>query len=197
MRYSTCARLLGAALLVVLPAADLVAQPSTRQPQGLRKNPPQWFALTGAQVVTRPGQTLEATALVHEAYLRLVGASNEGWHGRAHFFGAAAEAMRRILVDQARRKSAVKRGGDRGREDLRDELITVRCDDEADLETLSKALDELEREDPVKARLVKLRYFVGMTIPQAAEALGISRTTADRYWTYSRARLYQHLSDGS
>jgi RNA polymerase sigma factor (TIGR02999 family) len=143
----------------------------------------------------KPGQTLDATALVHEAYLRIVGSAGDGWSGRAHFFGAAAEAMRRILVDQARRKSAVKRGGGRRREDLQDELITVRSDDDTDLELLSEALDDLEREDPVKAQLVKLRYFVGLTIPQAAEALEISQTTADRYWTYSRARLYHRLSE--
>lgn len=141
----------------------------------------------------RPGQTLEATALVHEAYLRLLGNDDGKWNDRAHFFGAAAEAMRRILVEQARRKAAAVHGGGREREDLHDSMIAVR-DDNTDIVSLSDALDRLEMEDPVKAQLVKLRYFVGLTIPQAADALGISHATAERYWTYSRARLYQWLS---
>ncbi len=141
----------------------------------------------------RPGQTLEATALVHEAYMRLLGSSDGKWNDRAHFFGAAAEAMRRILVDQARRKAAAVHGGGREREALHDAMIMVR-DDDTDLISLSEVLERLEREDPVKAQLVKLRYFVGLTVPQAAQALGISHATAERYWTYSRARLYQWLS---
>ena len=144
----------------------------------------------------RPGQTLEATALVHEAYLRLLGNDDGKWNDRAHFFGAAAEAMRRILVEQARRKAAAVHGGGREREDLHDSMIAVR-DDNTDILSLSDALDRLEMEDPVKAQLVKLRYFVGLTIPQAADALGISHATAERYWTYSRARLYQWLSKSS
>ena len=141
----------------------------------------------------RPGQTLDATALVHEAYIRLLGSEDGKWDNRAHFFGAAAEAMRRILVDQARRKAAPVHGGGREHEALRESIISVRGDD-TDLISLSDALERLEREDSVKAQLVKLRYFVGLTIPQAAEALGISHATAERYWTYSRARLYQWLS---
>ena len=151
-------------------------------------------ALAGARLRREhPGQTLEATALVHEAYLRLLGSNNGKFNDRAHFFGAAAEAMRRILVEQARRKAAAVHGGGREREDLHDSIIAVR-DDDTDLISLSEVLERLEREDPVKAQLVKLRYFVGLTIPQAAEALGISHATAERYWTYSRARLYQWLS---
>lgn len=142
----------------------------------------------------KPGHTLEATALVHEAYLRLVGSNSEDWNGRAHFFGAAAEAMRRILIEQARRRDALAHGGGRDREPLHDSMIAVRADDRTDLVALSDALQRLEREDAVKAQLVKLRYFAGLTIPQAAEALGISHATAERYWTYSRARLYQWLS---
>lgn len=141
----------------------------------------------------RPGQTLEATALVHEAYMRLLGNDDGKWNNRAHFFGAAAEAMRRILVDQARRKAAAVHGGGQEREAIADSIIAVR-DDDTDLISLSEVLERLEREDPVKAQLVKLRYFVGLTIPQAAQALGISHATAERYWTYSRARLYQWLS---
>ncbi len=142
----------------------------------------------------RPGQTLEATALVHEAYLRLLGSGDGKFNDRAHFFGAAAEAMRRILVDQARRKAAAIHGGGREREDLHDSMIAVR-DDDTDIVSLSEMIERLEMEDPVKAQLVKLRYFVGLTIPQAARALGISHATAERYWTYSRARLYQWLSN--
>lgn len=151
-------------------------------------------ALAGARLRReRPGQTLNATALVHEAYLRLLGNEDVKWENRAHFFGAAAEAMRRILVEQARRKAAAVHGRGREREDLHDSIIAV-CDVDTDLISLSEVLERLEREDPVKAQLVKLRYFVGLTIPQAADALGISHATAERYWTYSRARLYQWLS---
>lgn len=144
----------------------------------------------------RPGHSLEATALVHEAYLRLVGDGNGEvpWNNRAHFFGAAAEAMRRILIEQARRNAAKAHGGGRQREVLRDSIIATRADDDTDLIALSDALERLEREDADTAQLVKLRYFVGLTIPQAAEALGLSHATAERYWTYGRARLYQWIS---
>jgi len=142
----------------------------------------------------KPGQTLQATALVHEAYLRLVGPGDDrGWDGRGHFFAAAAEAMRRILVDNARRKGRVKHGGglDRVQVELAD-LPTRMAS--ADLIALDEALEELARHDPAKARLVTLRYFGGMTIEQAAETLGISRVTAHRHWTYARAWLHRRIS---
>jgi RNA polymerase sigma factor (TIGR02999 family) len=142
----------------------------------------------------KPGQTLQATALVHEAYLRLVGGGQAPhWNGRGHFFAAAAEAMRRILVDEARRKRSLKRGGDRAREEL-DLGQVCAAEPVEDLLALDEALNELAVRDPVKADLVKLRYFAGLTIEDAAEALGISAATAKRYWTYARAWLYQRIS---
>jgi RNA polymerase sigma factor (TIGR02999 family) len=141
----------------------------------------------------RPGQTLDATALVHEAYLRLVGAEGgQSWEGRGHFFAAAAEAMRRILIDQARRKQSQRHGGGLARQDV--EGVEVAAPGPSfDLLALDEALGELEKVDELKARLVKLRYFAGLTSPQAAEALGISSTTADRYWAYARAWLHARL----
>jgi RNA polymerase sigma factor (TIGR02999 family) len=147
----------------------------------------------------KPGQTLEATALVHEAYLRLVAdGSPQTWDGRAHFFSAAAEAMRRILIDQARRKASLKRGGDRIRQslsnvNLKDPGEPDPFDDSLDLLELNEALEKFEVHDPTKAKLVKLRYFAGLTIPQAADVLGISSTTADRYWAFARAWLHAEL----
>lgn len=135
----------------------------------------------------KPGQTLDATGLVHEAYLRLVGAEDAPrWDGRSHFFAAAAEAMRRILIDQARRKLSQRQGGDLKRQALEHVEIAA---PEPSLEILAvnEALERFEQVDPLKARLVKLRYFIGLTIPEAADALGISTTTADRYWAYARA----------
>ncbi len=144
-----------------------------------------------------PGHTLNATALVHEAYLRLVGNDVDGkWDSRGHFFAAASEAMRRILVENARRKLSLKRGGDRAREDVEVDAIAVPKPDE-DLIALDEALSKFEARDPIKASLVKLRYFSGMTIPQAAEVLGISSTTADRYWSYARAWLKVEISKNS
>ncbi len=140
----------------------------------------------------RSDHTLQATALVHEAYLRLSGNEKIPWQNRAHFFAAAAEAMRRILIDHARRKKTARRGGERERIELRDSFLGSE-DDNVDLEALSTALDRLHSEDPQKATLVKLRYFVGMTIPQTAEALGVSHTTVERWWTYSRLRLFQWI----
>ena len=137
----------------------------------------------------KPGQTLQATALVHEAYLRLVGSDGSGnWNGRGHFFAAAAEAMRRILVENARRKRTLKQGGDLTRQPF-DESVLAAPDTDEDLEALDEALRLLAAEDPVKARLVALRYFAGLTGEQAAELLGISATTADRHWAYARAWL--------
>ena len=143
-----------------------------------------------------PGQTLQATALVHEAYLRLVGGDpDRRWDGRGHFFAAAAEAMRRILVDRARDRRRLKRGGGRGRVDL--DLGSVPLDDPGDgLIDLDEALTDLEREDPLCARLVALRFFAGLTQAEAAEALGLARRTADRHWAYARAWLYERLRRG-
>jgi RNA polymerase sigma factor (TIGR02999 family) len=140
-----------------------------------------------------PGQTLQATALVHEAYLRLVDVERaQRWDSRGHFFAAAAEAMRRILVESARRKASRKHGGERVRIDL-DERWTLEPDRPEDLLALDEALERLAAEDAVKAELVKLRCFAGLSHQQAADALGLSRTTADRYWAYAKARLYCDL----
>jgi RNA polymerase sigma factor (TIGR02999 family) len=142
-----------------------------------------------------PGQTLQSTALVHEAYLRLVGDHNQGqhWDGRGHFFAAAAEAMRRILVENARRKHSLKRGGERVRVEL-DALLSTAPEPAEDLLALNEALDRLAAQDPLKAELVKLRYFAGMTIEETAEVLAISPATAKRYWAYARTWLYQAIS---
>jgi RNA polymerase sigma factor (TIGR02999 family) len=141
----------------------------------------------------KPGQTLQATALVHEAYLRLVGgAQAQQWDSRGHFFAAAAEAMRRILVDQARMKGTLRRGAAAKRLPLAQvEPAIVSRDD--DLVALDDALRRLEQIDPAKAQLVNLRYFAGLSIPDAAKALGISVTTANRYWAYARAWLHEEL----
>jgi len=140
-----------------------------------------------------PGHTLQPTALVHEAYLRLVGSADESrWDGRGHFFGAAAEAMRRILVDAARRKRREKHGGGFDRVDL-DEAQPVAADPHHDLVALDGALTRLAVEDPQAARLVELRHFAGLTIPEAARALGMSPRTADRLWAYARAWLHRDL----
>jgi RNA polymerase sigma factor (TIGR02999 family) len=137
-----------------------------------------------------PGQTLQATALVHEAYLRLVGTENQNWSNRGHFFAAAAEAMRRILIDNARRKKSLKHGGGRQRIDL-DEAVAASDDKTSldDLIALDEAIEKLSKKDKVKADLVKLRYFAGLTSEQAAEVLGISHNTADRHWSYARSWL--------
>ncbi len=142
----------------------------------------------------RPGQTLNPTALVHEAYLRLVGPADMArWENRRHFLAAAAEAMRRILVENARRKQSLKRGGEFVRHDVADTPIAV-IEPDADLPAISDALDQLAAQDPVKAELVKLRFFTGLTIEQAASVLGISVTTANRYWVYARAWLYEQIA---
>ena len=169
----------------------------------------------------KPGQTLQATALVHEAYLRLVASRGReppeatrvggqepgvgepptadprsptpGYNSHGHFFAAAAEAMRRILIDQARRREAVKRGGGLQRLDV-DDLQIAAPEPAVDLLALDEALTRLAQLAPNKAELVRLRYFAGLTIPQAADALGISTTTADRYWAYARAWLHAELS---
>jgi RNA polymerase sigma factor (TIGR02999 family) len=137
----------------------------------------------------KPGQTLQATALVHEAYLRLVGpADQQKWDHRGHFFAAAAEAMRRILVDRARKGAATKRGGDLERVELGLDL-TVAPEVQEDLIALDAALDRLAAEYPVQAELVKLRYFGGLSLPDAAAALGLAERTAGRHWAFARAWL--------
>jgi len=141
-----------------------------------------------------PGQTLQPTALVHEAYLRLVDVGQvPHWDSRGHFFAAAAEAMRRILIDNARRKRRPKHGGDRQRLDL-EEAVGVVGRPADDVLALDEALGRLEVADPVAGQLVKLRYFAGLTMPQAAAALGISVRTAERNWTYARTWLYRELA---
>ena len=143
----------------------------------------------------KPGQTLDPTGLVHEAYLRLVG-NHRGlkWDGRGHFFAASAEAMRRILIENARRKQGPRRGGDRRRIDADLDRIAANGHD-IDLLDLDEALEQLAAESPVRAELVKLRFFAGLTIPEAAEVLGISVATAERYWAYARVRLYTALAE--
>ena len=141
----------------------------------------------------KPGQTLQATALVHEAYLRLVDVEQvQHWDSRGHFFAAAAEAMRRILVDSARRHRAQKRGGDQERIDL-PELAERAPDDPLDLLALDDALQKLEEQHPRKAQVVKLRFFAGCSLEETAQHLGISRATAQRHWAYARAWLFGQL----
>src|SRR5437763_2655602 len=144
----------------------------------------------------QPGQTLQPTALVHEAYVRLVGGDKpQEWNGRGHFFAAAAEAMRRILVEAARRKGRQKRGGDRERVDL-DGLAVPAPEPVDDLLALDEALAQLAAADPQAAELVKLRYFAGLTVPQAAAALGVAPRTADFLWAYARSWLLQRIEAG-
>jgi RNA polymerase sigma factor (TIGR02999 family) len=142
----------------------------------------------------KPGQTLQATGLVHEAYLRLVDTDQtEHWNGRGHFFAAAAEAMRRIIIENARRKQQVGRGGDH----RRISIDSLQIADDAisdDLLALDESLGRLEAHDPTAAQLVKLRYFAGMTVHEAAESLGISQRTAERNWTYARTWLHRDLT---
>jgi len=143
----------------------------------------------------KPEQTLQATALVHEAYLRLVDVDQgQHWNSRGHFFAAAAEAMRRILVDQARRKQSERHGGGRLRVDLPEDLAAPEARSD-NLVALDEALSRLERHDPDAARLVKLRYFAGLSHQEAAEMLGISRGSADRLWAFARAWLFRQLSN--
>lgn len=144
-----------------------------------------------------PGHTLDATALVHEAYLRLVDVEQaQDWDGRGHFFAAAAEAMRRILIDQARRKRRPKHGGDRKRIDLNEGLSLSQAADDEDLLALDEALTKLSKEEPAKAELVKLHFFAGLTLEEAGKILGISHRTAKRHWAYARAWLYDAIRDG-
>ena len=144
----------------------------------------------------KPGQTLQATALVHEAYVRLAGENRQDpWRSRRQFFSAAAEAMRRILVENARHKKTRKRGGGLKRQHLELQQIEAhRPPDE--ILALHEALDALAEKDPVKAELVKLRYFVGLTVPEAADVLGISASSVNRHWAYARAWLHQQIAKG-
>jgi RNA polymerase sigma factor (TIGR02999 family) len=140
----------------------------------------------------KPGQTLSATALVHEAYLRLAADASHDWDSRGHFFAAAAEAMRRILVESARRKQRRKHGGGRQREPI--DFVAAPAESPSDdLLALDEALAALAAEDPTKARLVELRFFAGLSVEDAASCLGISRATADRWWAYARAWLYEKV----
>ena len=143
----------------------------------------------------KPGQTLQATALVHEAYIRLVGSESQNWDGRTHFFAAAAEAMRRILIENARRKQRIKRGGGHKRVDLKDADLAIEAPSD-DLIALDEALEKLSRKDQVKSDLVKLRYFAGLTLEQAANILKLSQRTAKRHWAYARAWLYREITRG-
>jgi RNA polymerase sigma factor (TIGR02999 family) len=141
----------------------------------------------------RPGQTLSPTALVHEAYVRLVGAEQTRWDGKGHFFAAAAEAMRRILIERARRKAALKHGGELQRVDF-DEQLIVGQGRASELLALDEALGELEQHDAQAAQIVKLRYFAGLTHQETAEAMNLSRRAADRLWALAKAWLYQRLT---
>jgi RNA polymerase sigma factor (TIGR02999 family) len=142
----------------------------------------------------KSGLTLDATSLVHEAYVRLIGDNAErAWNGRGHFFAAASEAMRRILIENARRKRRLRHGGDRQRQKLNEaELAEAEVDDK--LLAVDEALDQLAQEEPVVAEVVKLRFYVGLTIEKTAEVLDLSKRTVNRHWAYARAWLYQHLS---
>ena len=143
----------------------------------------------------KPGQTLQATALVHEAYIRLVEGGDQDWNSRGHFFKAAAEAMRRILVENARRKKRLKRGGKHKRQGL-DEVVLATNEQDIDLVALDEALTKFEVDYPQKASIVKLRYFGGLTTNQAAEILQISIPTANRHWSFARSWLFQEISKG-
>lgn len=144
----------------------------------------------------KPGQTLQATALVHEAYLRLVGGAQaeKAWDGRGHFFAAAAEAMRRILVGNARRKHRLRHGGDMAQVELEDELDIKAPEFREDLLALDAALDKLKQVDGTAAELVQLRYFAGLTLAEAAKTLDISTRSADRVWAYAKAWLHREMT---
>ena len=141
-----------------------------------------------------PGQTSQPTALVHEAYMRVIGRADPGWEGRGHFFGAAARAMRDILVEQARRKASLKRGGDRKRFDLEDADLAIEPPGD-NVVALDEAIKRLEADDPRKGQIVNLRYFAGFTAQETAATLGVSVGTVEREWRYIRAWLYTQLSE--
>jgi RNA polymerase sigma factor (TIGR02999 family) len=141
-----------------------------------------------------PGQTLQATGLVHEAYAKLVGSADPGWDGRGHFFAAAAQAMREILVDQARRRAAVKRGGNLKRQAFHDDELPIESPVENIL-ALDDALKKLEQNDPAKGRIVMLRFFAGLTMEEIANELDTSKSSVERQWRYIRAWLYKELDE--
>jgi RNA polymerase sigma factor (TIGR02999 family) len=143
----------------------------------------------------RPGQTLQPTALVHEAWLRLVSAKHPRFENKAHFFAAAAEAMRRILIDRARRKLASRHGGGKSAEEL-DEAEIATAEPDEQLLAVNEALDKLAKEFPRHAELVKLRYFAGMTIPETAQLMGVSVSTANNYWLFARTWLFREIKGG-
>ena len=152
--------------------------------------------LLAAQKLKReqPGQTLQATALVHEAYIRLVGEEAQDWKGRRHFFRAAAEAMRRILIDTARRKKSLKHGGEHQKIEFDESILNQNCTSSVDdLIALDEALVRLSEEEEIRAEVVKLRYFAGLTVEQTSEVLGISPPTVKRYWSYARAWLLREI----
>jgi RNA polymerase sigma factor (TIGR02999 family) len=153
--------------------------------------------LLAAQKLSRelPGQTLQPTALVHEAYLRLLGDQGQTWQSRGHFFAAAAEAMRRILIENARRKKRLKHGGDHQKIGFEEAEVTIAGPSD-DILALDEALEKLAKADKIKAELVKLRFFAGLTNEQAAQVLGISHNTADRYWAYARSWLHLEITKG-
>ena len=143
----------------------------------------------------KPGQTLQATALVHEVYLRLVGGNqSQGWNGRGHFFGAAAEAMRQLLIERARHKKRIRHGGGRQRIDL-DTQLCISADGDDTLLAINDALEHLAASDPEIAQIVKLRYFAGLTLEETAAATNLSVRTVSRHWSYARAWLYQQLDE--
>ena len=155
--------------------------------------------MAGAQMQhERAGQTLQATALVHEVFLRLVGGEQLTWQNRRHFFGAAAIAMQRTLVEQARRRQQLKRGGNREQVELIDvEIVTSGQASDSELLAIHEAFGAFEQEEPAKPELLRLRYFVGLTEEEAARTLNISRATASRWWTFSRAWLFQRLNSST
>jgi len=141
-----------------------------------------------------PGQTLQATALVHEAYIRLVGQEAQDWKSRSHFFRAAAEAMRRILIDNARRKKSLKHGGEHQKVDLDEAILKQKCASSVDdLVALDEALVRLSADEEIRAEVVKLRYFAGLSVVQTADVLGVSPPTVKRYWAYARAWLLREI----
>lgn len=142
-----------------------------------------------------PGHTLQPTALVHDAWLRLVGNENQKWDGRAHFFAAAAEAMRRILIERARRRKVLEKGGFVQREEVTESKLVIAVPNE-ELLAVNEGVDRLAKEDAVAANLVKLRYFVGMSMPEAAEAMGMPLRSVERLWTFARAFLRNELKQG-
>lgn len=143
-----------------------------------------------------PGHTLQPTALVHEAWLRLASSNQQGWENRAHFFGAAAEAMRRILVEHARRKQSLKRGAGAGHEELHESAVILAAPAD-ELLAINEILDAFAEKNPQAAELVKLRYFVGLTMEEAASVLGLSKRTAEGIWTYAKVWLHREISRGS